>query len=252
MNNTRVAQNLTSSRAAVKKQNRLAWFEEVLEYLKENGYDHILQDPVRVFKGDETAFFLNPKGKRVLAAKGDKNIYQQINNDEKECLTVLITGNASGQLAPPLIVFKYERIPQGLACSVPGDWGIGKSESGWMTSALFYEFLTNVFYPWLVVQNITFPVILFIEGYTSHVTLHSSKFCEEKGIILVALYPNATHLLQPMDVAVFRALKENWKGKVHQWRIKNIIKGNIPILKKRDFPPLLKEVLDETITPKNT
>jgi len=40
------------------------------------------------------------------------------------------------------------------------------------------------------------------------VSLHFSKFCEENGIILIALLPNATHLFQPMDVAVFHTLKE--------------------------------------------
>lgn len=60
----------------------------------------------------------------------------------------------------------------------------------------------------------------------------------------IALYPNATHLLQPMDVAVFRTLKEHWKKKVHEWRISNL---EAPILKKKDFPKLLKEVIDTTL-----
>lgn len=43
----------------------------------------------------------------------------------------------------------------------------------------------------------------------------TSQFCEKNGIILVALLPNATHILQPMDVAVFRSLKEPWRKKTH-------------------------------------
>lgn len=48
-----------------------------------------------------------------------------MNNDEKECLTVVITANAAGDVAPPMIVFRYERIPKELALSVPESWGIG-------------------------------------------------------------------------------------------------------------------------------
>lgn len=77
--------------------------------------------------------FLNPKGNIVLTGKGDKTIYQQINPDKNECLTVLITSKASGQMAPPMVIFRYERIPKELASSVPDSWGIGKSENGWMT-----------------------------------------------------------------------------------------------------------------------
>ncbi|KAG5881526.1 hypothetical protein JTB14_008452 [Gonioctena quinquepunctata] len=92
---TRVAQNLTSSRANVTQQQLLNWFEEP------NNHIDILNNSSRVFNAYETAFFLNPKGNKVLTRKGDKTIHQKVNNDGKKCLTLSITGNASGDLAPP-------------------------------------------------------------------------------------------------------------------------------------------------------
>ncbi|CAH0560708.1 unnamed protein product [Brassicogethes aeneus] len=242
----RVAQNLTSSRAAVKKESIEKWFTEVYSYLQQSNSEDILQDPCRVFNADETAFFLNPKGSKVLARKGDKTIYQQVNPDEKECLTVLVTGNAAGQVVSPMVIFKYERVPRELAFSVPNEWGIGRSESGWMTGQTFYEFITNIFEKWLTRMKIPRPVILFIDGHSSHLTLHTSRFCAENGIILVALYPNATHLIQPMDVAVFRSLKGGWKDAVHQWRIDHC---QSPVLRKIHFCPLLEKVLADKLTP---
>ncbi|KAJ8930403.1 hypothetical protein NQ314_016798 [Rhamnusium bicolor] len=238
--------NLTALRASVTKSQLNIWFSEVYKYLKIEKYDHILEYLSRVFNDDEAAFFLNPKGDKVLAHKNDKNIYQKVNADEKECLTVLMTGNATGIVAPPMIIFKYERIPRDLALSMPSSWGIGKSESGWMTGETFFEYVTNVFHPWLIEQNIEVPIILFIDGHVSHLTLHTSKFCEQNGIILVALYPNATHKIQPMDVAVFRTFKARWKEGVHQWRLENI---NQPILKKIYFSPLLAKVIQKRIIP---
>lgn len=62
-------------------------------------------EPKRIFNMDETAFFfLNPKGNKVLAAKDEKSVYQQVNSDEKECFTVLLGGNAAGQVLPPMVV----------------------------------------------------------------------------------------------------------------------------------------------------
>ncbi|KAJ8940287.1 hypothetical protein NQ314_010757 [Rhamnusium bicolor] len=113
------------------------WATEVHDYLKTQKFDDILTKPERVFNADEAAFFMNPKGDKVLAKKGEKNIYQLINSDEKECITVLVTGNAAGLIAPTMVVFRYERIPRDIALSVPSDWGIGKSESGWMTGGDF-------------------------------------------------------------------------------------------------------------------
>ncbi|KAF6217229.1 hypothetical protein GE061_001583 [Apolygus lucorum] len=172
----RTPQNLTNSRASIKQHQILEWSSAVYSYLVENDYAQILHHPIRVFNADESAFFLCPKGEKVLAQKGNKTIYQHVNNDEKECITVLVTANAAGQFAPPLLVFKYERIPSEILDGVDPSFGIGKSESGWMTGATFYEFITNVFHPWLEKESIQRPIILFIDGHVSHMTLHTSNF----------------------------------------------------------------------------
>ncbi|CAG4949152.1 unnamed protein product [Colias eurytheme] len=189
-----------------------------------------------------------PKGPKVLARKGEKNVYQQVNADDKECLTVLVTGNASGSLAPTTVLFSYKRIPQEIADNFPSDWGIGKTDSGWMTCEAFFEFVADIFYPWLIKNEITLPVILFVDGHISHLSLQTSQFCEEKGIVLVALYPNATHLIQPMDVAVFKPLKEAWRRHVQNWRIDKIKNDEPHMLKKKDFAKLLHEVMGNTIS----
>jgi len=43
----------------------------------------------------------------------------------------------------------------------------------------------------------------------------------EKEIILVALYPNAIHILQPLVVSVFHPLKSKWKLHVRKWLTEN-------------------------------
>ncbi|XP_022835853.1 tigger transposable element-derived protein 1-like [Spodoptera litura] len=242
----RQPQNLTSSRAAVTTSQLKNWYKEVSMYLQENNHTNILAEPHRIFNMDETAFFFNPKGNKVLAPKGEKSVYQQVNSDEKECFTVLLGGNAAGQVLPPMVIFKYLRIPRELSLSVPATWGIGRSDSGWMTMETFYEYICNIFDKWLNDNGIQKPVILFMDGHTSHMSFHLSKFCSENGIILIALYPNATHLLQPMDVAIFRSLKGAWRTAVKSWRLENI---DAPTLRKVHFCPLLNQVLTETLTP---
>lgn len=127
----------------------------------------------------------------------------------------MVTGSASGEVAPTTCVYKDKRIPQDIAENFPKEWGLGKTDSGWMTCEAFFEFIADIFHPWLLQKQITFPVIFFMDGHASHLCLQTSQFCEKNGIILVALLPNATHILQPMDVAVFRSLKEPWRKKTH-------------------------------------
>ncbi|KAF9422337.1 hypothetical protein HW555_001927 [Spodoptera exigua] len=91
------------SRAAVTNEALSNWFSEISEFSKEKSLESVTRNPKRVFNCDETAFFLNPKGNKVLAVRGNKTVYQKVNADEKECLTVLLTGNAAGDLPPPMI-----------------------------------------------------------------------------------------------------------------------------------------------------
>lgn len=240
----RASQNLTVQRRAVNQENISGWFHEVWNYIKDNKLEPVFEDPKRVFNCDETAFFLNPKPGKVLAEKGAKNVYTSAGADEKYNLTVLLTANAAGQLAPPMIVYRYMRIPPAIAASMPETWAIGKSENGWMTQETFYEFMTNIFEPWLTKENIPRPVVFFLDGHTSHLSLPLRHFCKEKQIELVALFPNATHLLQPMDVAVFRSLKASWRQKVGEWRMAH----DGAQVEKHQFPVVLKGAL-ESISP---
>ena len=78
---------------------------------------------------------------------------------------MLVTGNAAGQLAPPLVMFAYKRVPKEMYEKMPCDWCYGTSDSGWMQGENFYEYVTNVFYPWIIRTNITLPVILYVDGH---------------------------------------------------------------------------------------
>ena len=133
-------------------------------------------DPSRFFDCEKTAFFLNPKGIKVLAGKGDKTIYQQVNSDDKECLTVLITGNANSSVGIHLVVYKYEHLPPEITLNF-------SSRKIWVQMELFLEFLANFFHPWLKGNNIMLPIILF-DGHVSHLSLQTSQFCNQNGIIL--------------------------------------------------------------------
>lgn len=234
----RMSQNISEA-------NIRNWFGEIENYLKNNNFYHILNDSKRVFNADETAFFFNPKIKKVIVKRGESAVYNFINNNEKECLTTLITANAAGQLAPPMVIFPYIRIPSHIISSMPSEWGVGRSSSGWMTGQSFYEYITNVFYRWLLKQNIPLPIILFVDGHVSYLTLSLSEFCTEKGIVIIALYPNSTHILQPMDVSVFHPLKSGWRESVHKWKFEH---DGQPI-KRENFAPMLHEVLLKYIKP---
>lgn len=88
---------------------------------------------------------------------------------------------------------------------------------------------------------------MFLDGHVSHLTYNLNTFCSENGIELISLYPNATHILQPLDVSVFGLLKKAWKNYVHTWRMRNC--GNS--LTKNQFTPFLSDTLNNNLSKDN-
>ena len=89
-------------------------------------------------------------------------------------------------------------------------------------------------------MNIERPVILYVDGHSSYLTLPVVKFFQENEIELLALYPNATHILQPLDVSLFHPLKEQYAKVLREWKVEN----NVTNFQKHMFAPVLKIALD--------
>lgn len=236
----RTAEAVTSASANVSEQDIKGWFHKIELYLKENNYFDILQDPARVFNGDESNFQLCPKNGKVISLRGERDVYEVDHATAKTALTVLFTFCANGDVTPPLVVFPNKRLPKDITSSVPDEWGIGLSDTGWMKSELFYDYIKNVFHPYLYKKKVTFPVILFVDGHKTHLSLEVSELCSKLQIVLIALYPNATRILQPADVSAFRPLKAAWKESVLKWRRDHPLET----LTKNNFVPVLKEALE--------
>ncbi|KAL7292906.1 hypothetical protein TKK_0013574 [Trichogramma kaykai] len=214
----RVSENLTLSRAQVTETSIRNWFTEVDSFIIKNNLTNISGS--RVFNTDETALNFNPDGGPVLARKGSKNVYKVVGNNEKANLTTLVTANAAGQLAPTMIVYKYKRVPMEIYQKLPEDnFCVAGSDTGWMTAELFYEYIANIFLPWLKEKKIELPVIMYLDRHVSHLTEPLSKFCNANLIYLIGLPPNTTHFMQPMDVSMFGPLKAHWRKQVNIYRM---------------------------------
>nr|CAH7716029.1 unnamed protein product [Callosobruchus chinensis] len=122
-----------------------------------------------------------------------------------------------------MIVYPYKRVPEKISMTVNPDWGIGRSDN--------------------VERGATFPIVLFLDGHKSHLTYELSILCSELNIEVIALYPNATRILQPCDVAVFRPIKLGWKKAVREFNEQN--PGEI--VNKVSFAPLLENVVNNIV-----
>lgn len=140
----RTPESINTARAIVTEEYIRKWFSDFLEFLTKTNNLDILEDPNRIYNGDETSFQICPKSGKVIGPKGWKNIYDVKRGSEKETITVMIVISAAGEHVSPMVVFPYvKKPPKDVALSVPPTIILGISESGWMRGDLFYEYIAN-------------------------------------------------------------------------------------------------------------
>ncbi|EDS41187.1 conserved hypothetical protein [Culex quinquefasciatus] len=102
-----------------------------------------------------------------------------------------------------------------------GDWGLGGTETGRMDTAHFIGHIKKVLHPALVKRNVLFPVIYFVDGHKSHMSLAVVEACLKLQIVLISLYPNSTRIIQLADVGVFGPMNHYWKKEVTKFMDEN-------------------------------
>lgn len=88
--------------------------------------------------------------------------------------------------------------------------------------------------------------ILILDGHGSHHTPEFLEFCENHRIVLLGLPPHTSHMLQPLDIAVFSPTKHYYRRAVdNRLRLRDI---RIP---KADFLEIYCETRPKSITAHN-
>lgn len=175
----------------------------------------------------------------VYVQKGSNKAAKKSKVDSKSHLTVLFTILATGKFLPPYVLYAYDRIPTDIKNNFPEGLAHGKAPNGWMTKDSFLHYLKTVIVSYLDGNNVQRPFILFVDGHSSHLSLEVIEFCREHEIVLITLYPNATWIMQPLDVGVFAHFKNMWDAFL-------LKKDNdfVFVMNNRTFAPALKEFMD--------
>ena len=150
----RTPERVSKARASVTEDGIRTWFTTLKSEVMELDALDIFSDPSRVFNADESNLQLCPKTGKVVGVKGWKNCYQLAPGPEESTLTFLGTFSASGEIVCPAVIYPYERISSDIVNKVPDNFYGGSSESGWMKSETFFEFVANAFIPYLKEKDI--------------------------------------------------------------------------------------------------
>jgi hypothetical protein len=126
----------------------------------------------------------------------------------QEWVTVIECISGDGTSISPLIIFKGENINgRWVPKDAPRDWHISCNSKGWSSNEHGLQWLQECFEPQTRSKANGRKRILLCDGHDSHITAGFILHCLRNNIILIILPPHSSHLLQPLDVAVFGPLK---------------------------------------------
>ena len=90
------------------------------------------------------------------------------------------------------------------------------SGKGWMTAEIFNKWFKCHF---LRYASAVRPIILLMDGHSSHYCPETIQLAAAEGVILFTLPPNTTYLSQPLDKGVFGPFKIYWRQVCHDFRV---------------------------------
>ena len=142
-----------------------------------------------------------------------------------------------------MIIFPRERISNNLMEGAPPGTLFTGTKFGWINSSIFLTWFK------FFVANIPpkRPVLLLYDGHASHVSLELIDYAILHEIIIVCLPAHSSHLLQPLDVAVFKSFKVFFSSACRSFLHNNPGK----VITIYNISQLVGEAWPKSLTPEN-
>ena len=172
-----------------------------------------------IFNKDKKKFSQMNKTRKVIAVIGSKNVWSK-NVEEPFHITIVACVAAMGLSVPPLLILPVQR----LNCATMDQCSInGRTETvapkGLMKSNIFIKWLDH--FSSNVPSHVKRPFVIVYDGYGRNYNTDIVEKDNELRIILVLLPSNSNHLIQPLDILVFKQFKTEFKHQIEKFMIEN-------------------------------
>ena len=104
-----------------------------------------------------------------------------------------------------MVVYKAQHIYEGLTTGGPRGTVYDCMLSGWFDGRTFTKCFLLAFLPG--VRQLEGRKVLLGDNLASHITPEVIRAAQQNDVYFYTLPPNATHLMQPLDVSLFGPIK---------------------------------------------
>lgn len=235
--------------SSIEVDRKIAQSPEMLRYWLEDKFNRVCRkyhiQPEDMWNGDESGFRAGiGKDQWVYTLDHDRLPTLSTANC-RELITVIECISAAGNTIPPMIIVPGTiHLESWYAHTGMGeDFLIAVSESGYSNDELCLHWIKHVEKYTRATQKGEYR-LLIIDGHASHCTREFIQYCDNHKIIPLRLPSHSTHLLQPLDVAVFQPYKH-----YHTKVIEEATRLGCPEFDKVEFLANITDIRNQALKP---
>lgn len=163
---------------------------------------------------DETGFQIGVGGTVKVVTASERRLKPiGVQPGDREWVTLIAGINAMGWLIPPFFILRAKYHDQAWYHQTNKEWRIAVSDNGWTTNEVGLDWLKH-FIQHTEARTVGSYRLLILDGHESHQSLAFQDLCEQSKIITLCMPAHASHLLQPLDVGCFAALKRAYRKEI--------------------------------------
>ena len=185
------------------------WFEKT--YLP---IDPLSIDKNLMFNYDETMLYVKNNGVVVVRKGSKQGIIEECLGSEH--ITSCVSMSVAGNYTTPFIIVPLKKCPKSLMEYVnSGHIALGGQDSGWIDKTLFEKWVDSfIDYVKSTREKLGLQgkkAVLILDGHSSRISSIAAKKLEENNILEITLPPHTSHILQALDVGIFKDFKQYFK-----------------------------------------
>ena len=187
------------------------WFQNMaLPYIKS-------VKPENRWNMDEAGIMEGIGDNGLVVGSAERRFIQKKTPGSKAWTSFIECISALGQSVSPLVIFKGKTVQQQwyeTELHRYKGWKFTATENGWTSDDTAVEWLQKIFIPKTAPRDPSEVRLLVLDGHGSHETDDFMWECYSNNIQLLFLPPHTSHVLQPLDLAVFSPLKTYYRKQI--------------------------------------
>jgi hypothetical protein len=201
-----------------------------------------------LYNFDETGFMMGMITASMVVTRVDKHgKAKSVQPGNREWTTVIECINAKGWCIPPFTIVQgaYHLASWATESGFPKDWVIKPTPNGWTDNETGLEWIQH-FDKHTKQRTKGGYRMLILDGRESHISAEFDQYCKDNNIISVSMPLHSSHLVQPLDVALYSPLKRAYGDQINLF-----IRASINHITKSEFFVAFKAAHNKTLTENN-